>query len=160
MYRDILLADVIDKTAEKYARNLVLPHLNSYLLDTMCGGFLPRGVVFCSHYLRTVSSICKSWGISLGIFFVDIRGAFVVVMRALVFNVPISDEYISTVFAKLKFSPGVFDEFVQVVRATSAMEDANVPLDIMLIIWSMYNLTLFDTRSVEAVCKYERWYWR
>ena len=40
MYRDILLADVIGKIAKKYARNLVLPQLNSYLLDTMCGGFL------------------------------------------------------------------------------------------------------------------------
>ena len=37
MYRDILLADVIGKIAKQYARNLVLPHLNSYLLDTMCG---------------------------------------------------------------------------------------------------------------------------
>ena len=155
MYRDILLADVIGKIAKKYARNLVLPHLNSYLLDTMCGGFLRRGVDFCSHYLRTVSSICKSWGISLGIFFVDIRGAFAVVMRALVFNVPISDEYISAVFAKLKFSPGVFDEFVQVVRATSAMEDANVPLDIMLLIRSMSNLTFFHTKGVDTVCRYE-----
>ena len=75
----------------------------------------------------------------VGIFFVDIRRALAVVMHALVFNVPISDEYISTVFAKLKFSPGVFAEFVQVVRATSAMEDANVPLDTMLLIRSMSN---------------------
>ena len=140
MYRDILLADVISKIAKKYARNVVLPHLNSYLLDTMCGGFLRRGVGFCSHYLRTVSSVCKSWGISLGIFFVDIRGAFAVVLRALVFNVPISDEYISTVFAKLKFSLGIFDEFAQVVRSTSTMEDANVPLDTMLLVRSMSTL--------------------
>ena len=55
-------------------------------------------------------------------------------MRALVFNVPISEKYITTAFAKLNFSPIVFDEFVQVVRSTSATEDAKVPLDIMLLI--------------------------
>ena len=130
-----MLADVIDKIAKKYARDLVLPHLNSYLLDTMCGGFFRRGVDVCSRFLRTVSSICENWSVSLGIFFVDIRGAFAIVMRALVFNAPISDEHITAVFAKLKFSPEVFDEFVQVVRSTSAMEDAKV--------WTLYaNMTV------------------
>ena len=120
----------------------------------MCGRFLRCGVDYCSHYLRTVSSICKSWGISLGVFFVDIRGAFAVVMRALVFNVPVSDECISAVFAKLKFSPAVFGEFVQVVRSI-AVEDANVPLDVMLLIRYISNLTFFHAKGLDTVCRYE-----
>ena len=155
MYRDILLADVVGKIAKKYVRNTVLPHLNLYLLFSMCGGFMRRGVDFCSHYLRTISAICKNQMHSLGIFFVDIRGAFAVVMRALVFNVPVSDEYIAAVFAKLKFSPAVFDEFVSVVRSTSAMEDAKVPPNIIALIRSMSNLTFFHTRGVDTVCKYD-----
>ena len=76
-------------------------------------------------------------------------------MRALVFDVQISDEYIAAVFKKLNFPKEIFAEFVQVVRACPAMDEAGVPSNIIEIVKSMSSLTFFHTRGVDTVCKYE-----
>lgn len=76
-------------------------------------------------------------------------------MCALVFDVQISDEYIATVLASLNFSQEIFSEFVQVVGATSAMDDANVLANVIAIVRSMSQLTFFHTRGIDIVCKHE-----
>ena len=83
-YGDILLANTSDKHFSKGVRVLVTPHLDSYIIDSMCGGFLKRGTDFCSHFLRALSSVAKNSQCSHCVFFTDLRSAFAIVIRAFV----------------------------------------------------------------------------
>lgn len=50
-YRMVLLADVFSKLYHKYLRMLITSNICTYMLDTMCGSFLRRGVDFANLYV-------------------------------------------------------------------------------------------------------------
>ena len=58
-YRDILLANTSGKHFCRSVRMDTVPFLDTYIIDSMCGGFLKRGTDFCSHYLRAMSSFAR-----------------------------------------------------------------------------------------------------
>ena len=97
-YRDILLANTSGKHFSKNLRSLVTPYLNTYILDSMCGGFLKRGTDFCFHFLRALSSIARNSHCSCCVFFADLRSAFATVIRAFVIPEQCSDEFIVHAF--------------------------------------------------------------
>ena len=49
-YRDVLLANTSVKLFLEHVRLLCAPYMHSYMLDPMCGGFMSRGIDFCSHF--------------------------------------------------------------------------------------------------------------
>ena len=71
-YRDILLANTSGKHFCRSVRMDIVPVLDTYIIDSMCGGFLKRGIDFCSHYLRAMSSYAHRSALSSIILIVDI----------------------------------------------------------------------------------------
>lgn len=105
--------------------------------------------------LRCVSSLSRTLKLSLAVVFVDIRAAFAVVIRALIFDQPMSDEYIASVFKRLNFLPGIFDKFCETVRDTNAMTSAKVPPELRYLTRSFSSLSYFHTKGVDKVCVYK-----
>ena len=81
-YRDILLANTSGKHFCRSVCIDIVPFLDTYISDSMCGGFRKRGIYFCSHYLRAMSSYARRSALSSIILFVDIRSAFASVIGA------------------------------------------------------------------------------
>ena len=108
-------------------RSRLLPYLQSYLLTSMYGGYLNRGVDFAIVHLRALSNIAKKRGFSFGPIFVDVSAAFESVSRFLTIGDEPSDEMIVGAFLKLGFEAAIFEEFCQVARQPSAMSEAGVP---------------------------------
>ena len=146
-YRDILLANCSGKLFRQVPRNALLPHLNAYSLNTMCGGILARGTDFCSQYIRVAKSLAKKKGSSLCILFADVVCAFASVLRDLVFSNRISDASIAAFFAKIGCRQAVFGEFVGIVRGLSAMDFANVPASLQKLVASLAGKSFFTMRG-------------
>ena len=83
-YRDMLLANTSGKLYLKHVCVLCSPYMHSYMLDTMCGGFMHRGIDFCSHYLKSLSSIANAKGESAFVFFADVHTALASALRPLI----------------------------------------------------------------------------
>ena len=96
--RGVLLEDVIGKVLHSFVRSEFVPHLNSYLLDSMYGGFLKRGTDFGTLHLRIVSNTAKHCKMSFGCIFADVSAAFESVARGLNFGAKPSDEEIGHLF--------------------------------------------------------------
>ena len=127
-YRDVQLADVSGKVFKRSRRAELLPYCNSYISDSMCGGFLKRGTDFCSHFIRTKQTIARLSGLCFGILFIDVVGAFASVVRSLITSVELPDEYIAYIFKSLKFDAVVFHEFRLNLLGDCAFNEAGVPL--------------------------------
>ena len=107
----------------------LLPYCNSYISESMCGGFMARGTDFCSHIIRTRQNIARCKNFSFGVLFIDIVGAFASVVRSLIISTEMPDEYVVYIFKTLKLDEQCFDEFKQILRSTSAFHDAGVPAE-------------------------------
>jgi len=154
-YRDILLCDVVGKLFKRHFRGCMLVHIESYILDTMCGGFMRRGVDFCSHYLRAITSIAKAKQLSCAILFLDVKTAFASVIRELIYHGRMSDGDIMKLFHKFNFKPEIFQQFRAVMESPSAMEIAQVPENLTKAFASFVGNSYFHTKGVEAVVVYE-----
>ena len=75
-FRDVMMADCAGKVIKKYYRGIFAHSLSSTLVSTQCGGFLHRGIDFCSHWVRSHELIAKGKGWSSCMFFLDLRQAF------------------------------------------------------------------------------------
>ena len=108
----MLLEDILAKGLHSFCRAKLSPHISSFLLSSMYGGFLNRGVDFGILHLRALSNIAKSRKQSFGVLFVDVKAAFESVIRCLVFGEKMSDEGVVHTFSRLGFSPAVFGDFL------------------------------------------------
>lgn len=126
-YRDILFASASGKRYTKNIRAQITPYLNSYILDSMCGGFLKRGMDFCSHFLKAIKSIAESSHSSC-LFLADLRSASATVSRSPAFPPDnCSDEFAAHVFTYLNFNESIMQDFISVLRLPSAIEYAGAP---------------------------------
>ena len=130
-YRDILLANTAGKIYKKALRSSVAPFIDSYILDSQCGGFAHRGVDFGSHFVRNRLNLAKHMRMSLGILFLDVQSAFASIMRCLAVPQRLSDLHIFRIFNKLGFQPSVFGEFIACVSGPSACQEAGLPGPLM-----------------------------
>ena len=146
-YRDILLAKCGGKLFRQVPRNALLPHLNSYALDSMCGGILSKGTVFCSDYVRVVKSLTKRRGSSLCIIFADVVCAFASVLRDLVVHNQISDVAVAVFFSRFGCNQSVCAEFVSLVHGLSAMDFAQVPVPLQNIVAALAGKSCFTMRG-------------
>lgn len=106
-YRDIQLADTSGKIVKKGFRSLLVPCLNTYILDSMCGVFLHRGTDFCAHVLTTAPAIINARRWSAGVLFVDISCALASAIRAFITGGELSDMAVVTLFSRWGFGPHV-----------------------------------------------------
>lgn len=100
------------------------------------GGSKKRGIDFCSHYLRAMSSFAFHSTLSSVILLVEVRSAFASVIRAPVFADHCSDHFIMHVSKSLKFPPELFGEFLQAVRDTCALVAAGVPQPLISVVFT------------------------
>ena len=154
-YRDVLLCDVVGKVFKRYFRSCMLPFLETYILESMCGGFLRRGVDFCSHYLRAVMTLAKATKQSCATLFLDVKTAFASVIRELIYRGRISDESVMKAFHRLGFAPAVFAQFKATLQGPSAMEDAKVPPNLTNAFASFIGNSYFHTKGVDNVVVYD-----
>jgi len=154
-YRDILLCDVVGKLFKRHFRSCMLIHIDSYILETMCGGFMRRGVDFCSHYLRAITSIAKAKKLSCATLFVDVKTAFASVIRELIYHGRMSDGDVLKLFHKFNFNPEIFQQFRAVMGGPSAMEIAQAPENLTKAFASFVGNSYFHTKGVESVVIYE-----
>ena len=154
-YRDVLLCDIIGKIFKRHFRTCMLVHIESYILETMCGGFLHRGVDFCSHFLRSILSIAKVKKMSCCALFVDVKTAFATVIRQLIYKGRMSDSDVFKLFHKFGFKPEIFMQFKAVLQGPSAMEAAKVPTNLATAFASFIGNSYFHTKGVESVVVYE-----
>jgi len=154
-YRDVLLCDIVGKLFKRYFRSCMIVHIDSYILETMCGGFLRRGVDFCSHYLRAIMSIAKATKMSCATLFVDVKTAFASVIRELIYRGRMSDGDVFKLFQQFDFKEDIFGQFKAVLQGPSAMERANVPQNLTNAFASFVGNSYFHTKGVESVVVYE-----
>ena len=129
-YRDVSLADCCGRVPKRHVRHEIRPHLETYILQTMCGGFLRRGYDFCSHFNRTIVSLAKVIKFSAATLYVDIACAFARVMRCLVSGSSMSDQNVVRVFSQLGFAPAIFDQFKIMLQDDPALVKASVPANL------------------------------
>ena len=129
-YRDVSLADCCGKLFKRHVRHEIRPHLESYILQTMRGGFRRRGCDFCLHFNRTIVSIARVRRISAATLYVDIASAFAKVLRCLVSGNSMSDQNVVRVFSQLGFAPAIFDQFEAVLQDDPALVKASVPANL------------------------------
>ena len=115
-YRDVLLANTSGRSFLKHVRLLCAPYMHSYMLDAMCGGFMSRGIDFCSHFLKSLNSIAKANGMSSFTFLADMHTAFAAALRPLIVGNAVPDEYVAKVFHNLNISSSMFQEFAVYVE--------------------------------------------
>ena len=135
--------------------NIVL-YIDTFIIDSMCGGFKKRGTVFRSHYLRAMASFARHSALSSVILFVDVRSAFAFVIRALVFPDQCSDHFIMIVFKSLKFPPELFGEFLQTVRDTCAFVAAGVPQPSISVVSNLASSSFFVMKGVSGLVHYKK----
>ncbi len=100
--RGVYLNDVVRKALHYFGRYQLAPHLCSYSLDSMYGGFKRRGVDFATLHLRVLSGFAKFEGWSFCAICVDLASALESVVRCLIFGPsPPSDEFIVHVILRL-----------------------------------------------------------
>ena len=150
-FRDILLADCGGKIVKRMFRSCCLKYIDSYILDTQCGGFLKRGTDFCSHFLRTKINIARNSRSSISIFFLDVSSAFATVVRYFITGQPISDTQIAMLFKNLGFSTDVYAEFHQNITHNSALFAAGMPPDIIQLVSKMVHNTYFHIRGTKNI---------
>ena len=114
-----------------------------------------RGVDFCSHYLRAITSIAKAKKLSCATLFVDVKTAFASVIRELIYHGRMSDGDVLKLFHKFNFNPEIFQQFRAVVGGPSAMEIAQVPENLTKAFASFVGNSYFHTKGVESVVIYE-----
>ena len=153
-YRDILLANTSGKHFSKNLRSIITPYLNTYILDSMCGGFLKRGTDFCSHFLRALSSIARNSHCSCCVFFADLKSAFATVIRAFVIPEQCSDEFVVHAFKALKFDETMFEEFKAVISLPCAVIDAGVPSECVKLLSKLASNTYFVMKGLPDLIKY------
>ena len=134
----------------------IVPFIETYIIDSMCGGFKKRGIYFCSHYLRAMSSFARRSAMSSVILFVDIRSAFASVIRALVFPDRCSDSFIFHVFKSLKFLAECFREFLQTVRDTCALVSAGVPQPMISVVSNLASNSFFVMKGISGLVHYKK----
>ena len=129
IFRDILLADTSGKLSKRLLRSKCVPFLESFILDSMCGGFQKRGVDFCSHFIRSRRSIAEVQKHNFASLFLDVKSAFAGVLRefALHDSHPYSDSEICCLFDRFGFGPEVFHDFLVTFKDASALDQAGVP---------------------------------
>ena len=112
-YRFVLLANVVVAATvyHSYFRSLLLPHINTYILDPMCGSFLERGADFAAllvYFVFMLSYLKRSLGLRSFSMYLQLLK---VCKGFLFFSGSISDSQAVCVFRQLGFREHIFDDF-------------------------------------------------
>ena len=133
---------------------MLLPHLETYVVDSMCGGVSHKGTDFCSHYLRCLKSLAKAKGFSIGFLFLDVVTAFASALRELVFSTPVSDAAIARFITHLECEQSIFVDFLRNIQDSNAFQKAKVPSDLSLLVQSVSSSTFFVMKGSEKIVNY------
>ena len=151
MRRGVLLEDILAKGLHSFCRAQLSPYISSYLLSSMYGGFLNRGVDFGILHLRALSNIAKSRKQSFGVLFVDVKAAFESVIRCLVFGEKMSDEGVVHTFSRLGFSPAVFGDFCRILSDPHSFFLSNVPSRLCNLVRNLHDGAWFSISGLSHV---------
>jgi len=125
--RGILLSNVLSKGYRKVVRSRLVPYLNDFVLDTMCGSVLHRGTDFASHILNSVLDLAKFHKRSVVCLFVDVVAAFDSVLHSFIVDLELSDESILYLMGRLNLPSDCFTDLCLHLREASALKQASVP---------------------------------
>ncbi len=150
-HRGVILADDMGKKYHRLIRSRVTPHLESYVLSSMYGGFLKRGTDFGTLHLKTMVAYAKVKCLSIAILYTDACSAVESVIRALVCGPRLSDEQIRTILKRLRFNQQSFHLFVKVCHDPAAMDAAGVPSSLRDLVRSVLNNTWFSIEGLASI---------
>lgn len=150
-YRFVLLSDVGGKVYHKYLRQCITTYIDTYILSTMCGGFLKRGTDFASLYLKVFCEACRVSKASYGALFLDVSAAFESLQHWLVFGSRPSDTTITSTFSKLGFDREIFQDFQAASLEPSAFSCAGVPPVLDKLVASAHRVSWFSTEGLKNV---------
>ncbi len=153
--RGVLLKDCLGKNFNKILRGAIAPSLGSYMISSMYGGFLERGVDFASLHVKSLIAYSKVRNMSIGILYIDVCAAFESVIRQIVFGPTLSDESIVMLFKMLNFNEECFHEFLRVCQSSPAMIEAGVPQELIDSIASAMDGSWFSIEGVAGVCVHD-----
>lgn len=126
-HRFVLLTDIPGKIYHSYLRSCLLPHINSYILHSMCGGFLRRGAGFASIYFFNFVEFARSARMQWAALFLDVSAAFESLQYFFVMTGPISDQQACAIFDKCNMSRNIFTQFLSLIKSNNAFVEAGVP---------------------------------
>lgn len=149
-HRFVLLADIAGKVYHSYLRSCLLGYPNSYILHTMCGGFLRRGADFASIYLFNFVECARRAKLFWALLFLDVSAAFESLQYVFVFEDHLSDQVVCSIFSKCNFSHSVFHQFVKVINNDTAFIDAGVPRILSKLVQSAHALSWFSCEGLDT----------
>jgi len=125
-FRMILLSDVFGKIYHKYLRSLLTNNIQTYILDSMCGGFLNRGTDFATLFLAGFYDLARMIEQSWAVLFLDVASAFESLQRFFVFRSQVSDAQAATIFKKCNMPLEAWLEFQNALRDPCAFQASGV----------------------------------
>ena len=132
--RGVFLFDVLAKTYHRIIRSRLLPSLENYATETMCGGIKARGTDIAYHILLSTIQYAQLKRKSLLLYYVDIVAAFDSILHSHLVDLPATDETICYLFSVLNLPPESFQEFLSIAQSTCAMHQANVDTHLSLVV--------------------------
>ncbi len=142
-FRGLLISDDLGKRYHKIIRNKCIPHISTYMLSSMYGEFMRRGVDFASLHIKAISGFAKHHNYSMGVLYVDVIAASESVIRELVLSKRMSDKAVVQALERLNFKPLAFDEFRRTCLAPAAVQEAGLPPEISAVLESVLKRNWF-----------------
>ena len=130
-FRSICVGDCAAKVYHHWLRYKARLALEEKLPDGFFGGFPGRGTDMCALQAREIWSLARSMHKSAGTLYVDVVGAFDVVLRELLFGCPpgaeITDLRIAATLKQLGFTPNELHEVVSIIPEINYLSSVGVP---------------------------------
>jgi len=147
----VLLADVFSKVYHKHLRALLTPHIEAYMLSTMCGGFQRRGTDFASLYLSAFYGYAWVNGKNYAVLFLDVSAAFESLQRVFAFEGVVTDSQAQSIFMQCNMPASVWPDFVDALREPEAFRASGVPSILSKIVGVAHGSTWY---SIEGLSEF------
>ena len=109
------------------------------------------GTDFCSHLGGLFWAYANTKSISACALFLDIIGAFDMVIRDLLYSDDVSDEQIAAILKRLKYGPSVMHDIAAHIAAKPAFDNANVLGHLQALVKEIHTGTWHSTQGLEEV---------
>ena len=151
-FRGIFLCDVLGKVGESNLRRGMRPILEKATLDTQLGGGFHDGDCDKAHIALRAAADCASIRKrALAALFLDVTGAFAAMQRALILEVPDSDEVLAAKLRSFNFTDAEVGEIMQGITDLGVWYEAGGSREQLLQISNAHRLTWFAYSGLPGI---------
>ena len=152
-FRSILLSSHFGKTLHRALRLKQADAYELYLHRQQLGGRRSTPVTLGTHHARAFMRHHRSHGRPTALLFLDLAEAFYRVVRPLAISGDLSDEVITAMANRLNLGAEVLSELCSLLKAPSAVQEANLPLHAQRAIRAIHCDAHFHLRGQTDQCR-------